>query len=288
MANELMVLHLKRILILFGQVSGLQINLDKSVGTLIGRHDDELEDRLTSIIGCGIQKLPWSYLGIPLCIAKPPRVAWTSLIAAVDKKLARWKSNFLSLGGRLVLLKATLSALPIHLMTIFRLPSWVIRKIDQIRRRFLWHGCVKVRGFVPIEWSIVTASLDEGGLGVLDLSTFNLALLGRQWWKVLGGEDEVWVKLVLHNYYRRRLICSGWHGQIRSCSVFWKQVMKAEPAFRSAIRWLPRDGSRTLTWYSNWEGTPLCDLFPHVFEVVQDQVCLLRDSIRLLEDGLRV
>ena len=74
-ASPLMVLRLKRILMLFGQVSCLQINLDKSVGTLIGRHDDELEDRLTSIIGCGIQKLPWSYLGIPLCIAKPPRVA---------------------------------------------------------------------------------------------------------------------------------------------------------------------------------------------------------------------
>ena len=119
----------------------------------------------------------------------------------------------------------------------------------------------------------------------MDIGLFNLALLGRQWSKVLNGSSAAWVELILHNYYRYRLIYSGWHGKIRRCLVFWKQVLKAEAVFRSGIRWCPVDGSRTMTWFSNWCGTPLCYQFPRLFSVIHNQVCLLRDSIVVSPDG---
>jgi hypothetical protein len=41
-------------------------------------------------------------------------------------------------GFRLQLLKSVLSSLPIYYMTSFALPKWVLNRIDQIRRSFLW------------------------------------------------------------------------------------------------------------------------------------------------------
>ena len=58
----------------------------------------------------------------------------------MENKLSTWKANLLSIGGRVTLINATLSAMPISFMSTFMLPKWLIRKIDKIRRKFLWHG----------------------------------------------------------------------------------------------------------------------------------------------------
>lgn len=36
------------------------------------------------------------------------------------------------------LARSVLSAIPVYFMASFRLPAWVIKRIDQIRRRFIW------------------------------------------------------------------------------------------------------------------------------------------------------
>lgn len=38
------------------------------------------------------------------------------------------------------MLNAVLSALPTYFMMVFKLPKWVIKQIDKIKRKFLWHG----------------------------------------------------------------------------------------------------------------------------------------------------
>lgn len=38
------------------------------------------------------------------------------------------------------MVNSVLTALPTYWMSIFRLPAWVIKKIDQLRRDFLWTG----------------------------------------------------------------------------------------------------------------------------------------------------
>lgn len=60
------------------------------------------------------------------------------LIAKIQKKLAVWKGNFLSIGGRLIMLNAVVSALPLYYLSIYRIPKWALNKIDQIRRGILW------------------------------------------------------------------------------------------------------------------------------------------------------
>lgn len=58
----------------------------------------------------------------------------------IEKKLAMWKSNTLSLGGRLILLNSVLTAMPLYLLAMYKASKYVIRKIDKVRSKFLWQG----------------------------------------------------------------------------------------------------------------------------------------------------
>jgi hypothetical protein len=52
-------------------------------------------------------------------------------------------AKFLSSGGRLVLLNSVLSSLPIYMMSFFKIPADVLKKLNAIRSRFFWQEVVK-------------------------------------------------------------------------------------------------------------------------------------------------
>lgn len=58
----------------------------------------------------------------------------------MSKRLARWKSQYLSLGGMLVMINSVLDARPTYLMFLFPLPSSVEERLDCLRSNFLWQG----------------------------------------------------------------------------------------------------------------------------------------------------
>jgi hypothetical protein len=60
-----------------------------------------------------------------------------------QKKLSCWKAKYLSYGGRLVLLNAVLSSLPMFMMSFFEIPKRVLKKLDHFRSRFFWQGSNK-------------------------------------------------------------------------------------------------------------------------------------------------
>lgn len=95
---------------------------------------------------------------MPLSNKKLKKDHYLPLIQKIANKLTTWKANLLSIGGRMVLLNATLTAMPIYYMQTFLLPKWVIETIDKIRKRFLWHGHNGQEGryMSLVAWEIVT------------------------------------------------------------------------------------------------------------------------------------
>jgi hypothetical protein len=105
------------------------------------------------------------------------------LIDKVARKLPKWKGKLLNKSGRLTLVNSVLSSTVIYYMTAFPLSKWTIRKIDKIRRHFLWQGSDETwRGHCLVNWKRVQRPQKLGGLGILDLSRFNTALRLRWKW----------------------------------------------------------------------------------------------------------
>lgn len=83
---------------------------------------------------------PIKYLGMPVSVDKLKVADWTLLEEKMEKKLAGWKGGALSIGGRVTLLNACLTATSVYHMSMNLLPKSNLIKLDKIRRRFLWRG----------------------------------------------------------------------------------------------------------------------------------------------------
>ena len=63
---------------------------------------------------------------------------WNPILERMEKKLSGWKRLYLSKGGRLTLLKSTLSSLPTYYLSLFTIPVAVADRLVHIQRNFLW------------------------------------------------------------------------------------------------------------------------------------------------------
>jgi hypothetical protein len=68
------------------------------------------------------------------------------LLDKVAVKLLVWKGKLVDKSGRLTLVNPVLSAILVHFITVFPLKKWEIKKLDKIRRPFLWRGSKNANG----------------------------------------------------------------------------------------------------------------------------------------------
>ncbi|RVW31716.1 LINE-1 reverse transcriptase-like [Vitis vinifera] len=135
--------HLSWILFWFEAASGLRINLAKSeiipVGEVVGMEELAIE------LGCKVGSLPSQYLGLPLRVLNRAPYMWDGMEERVRRRLALWKRQYISKGGRVTLIKSTLASMPIYQMSIFRMPKMVARRLEKGKGTFcgeedIWRG----------------------------------------------------------------------------------------------------------------------------------------------------
>jgi hypothetical protein len=119
------VSYICRVLTCFEAVTSVRMNMSKS----------EMVPNLSSladILSCCIGTLPMTYLGMPLGSSFKVLGVWNPIIEKVERRLAGWKKLHLSKGGRLMLLKSTLSSLLTYFMSLFKIPVSVAKWIEQL------------------------------------------------------------------------------------------------------------------------------------------------------------
>ena len=112
--------YLRYVFTWFEVVSGLRVNLQKSEMVLVGDVPN-LED-LADVLGCKLSALPMTYLGLPLGAKFNSKQIWNTIIEKMECRLGGWKRLYLSKGGKLTLLKSTLSNLPTYFLSLFHIP----------------------------------------------------------------------------------------------------------------------------------------------------------------------
>jgi hypothetical protein len=107
---------------------------------------------------------------------------------------------FLLKGGRLTLIKGTLSNLPTYLLSLFLIPSSVANRLEKLQRNFIWGGTNEATKFHLVKWSLVCSPVKDGGLGIRNLHRFNQALLGKWLWRYATKRKAYWRKVVEIKY----------------------------------------------------------------------------------------
>ncbi|RVW45101.1 putative ribonuclease H protein [Vitis vinifera] len=155
--------YLSWLLMWFEACSGLRINLEKSEMIPVGRVLNI--EGLALELRCKVGGIPSSYLGMPLGAAFNSLAVWDGVEERFRRRLAMWKRQYISKGGRLTLIRSTMSSMPIYLMSLFHLPRKVRLRLEKIQRDFLWGGGTLAHKPHLVKWNLVCLEERKGGLG---------------------------------------------------------------------------------------------------------------------------
>lgn len=245
------ILTLKCILRCFELTSGLKVNFAKS--KLAGVSITATEtNRFAALLHCRVMELPFVYLGLPIGGSPRRLTFWEPVIQKLRKRLSSWKSKNLSFGGRVCLVKSVLSALPLYFISCYRMPKGVIKKCNQIMMRFLWGGSEEDRKIAWVSWAQLCKTKAEGGLGIKDLDSFNVALLGKWRWRLLQNQNLLWCRVLLAKYGPgSKSKKSSWWVDLYACCG----ENSLGNWFDNGICRRIGEGDDTSFWEDNWHGT---------------------------------
>jgi hypothetical protein len=166
-------------------------------------------------------------------------------VAKFEKKIGLWCNKWLSLGGRLILVKAVLESLAVFWMSLEVIPKSILNKLCSLSYAFLWSGHKEKFQFHLCRWDLLARPKICGGWGLKNLPLFNSALIANTYWRALT-HGSIWNKILLGKYLGNSLI-STWlrksSHKHRKASSFWNGWIKNLFVILHWIRWLPGNGN---------------------------------------------
>ncbi|WKA02253.1 hypothetical protein VitviT2T_020466 [Vitis vinifera] len=269
-ANKEHLSHLSWVLFWFEAASGLKINLSKSEIIPVGEVDDIEE--LAAEVGCRVGSLPSQYLGLPLGAPNRASSMWDGVEERVRRRLALWKRQYISKGGRITLIKSTMASIPIYQMSLFRMPNIVVRRLEKLQRDFLWGGGNMERKAHLVKWEIVCGDKGRGGLGLRRLGLMNKALLGKWIWRYACERENLWKQVIWAKYGQEEY---GWRSKKPNGAFgvgVWKEIMKENEWCWDSLELRVGKGNKIRFWTDVWcAGTALSQSFPHLFALAVDR-----------------
>jgi hypothetical protein len=251
----------KEILRIFWAASGLVTNIRKSSVTPIRCQDQDLQI-VQDTLPCSIVNFPCRYLGFPLSVRKLSKNDFQLLIDKIAHYLPGWKAGLMHSAGRVALIRAVLTAVPIHHFIVVKCPKWVHKVVNKIIRAFLWKGRKVVQGgHCLVGWQRVCRPRDLGGLGILNLEVLSWALQIRWLWMRKIQPDRPWTDMEIQV-----------HANVSAL-------------FSVSVVSLLGDGKSTNFWTDRWlQGKTIQDLAPALHAAVPKSIAKKRTVQEALED----
>lgn len=123
------------------------------------------------------------YLGLPNCLGMKKSIIMGYLKAKVQNRVQSWDGKLLNKGGK---------EIPNYAMCVFLLPLEMCRDMEQIMCKFWWRlNSKKVKGIHWMSWDRMCKPKKDGGLGFRHVHDFNVALLGKQGWRLITNPESL-------------------------------------------------------------------------------------------------
>ncbi|KAA3469415.1 reverse transcriptase [Gossypium australe] len=121
----------------------------------------------------------------------------------------------------------------------------ITKRINSWSKRFLSYGGKEI--FIK---SVLQAIPAYGGLGFRDLRLFNVALLGRQVWRLLTYKDTLCYKVLSSKYFPNGDV---FHPiKVNRPSFTWQSISKAASTLYEGFGWCVGNGRNIDLWKDHW------------------------------------
>ncbi|XP_074288312.1 uncharacterized protein LOC141613473 [Silene latifolia] len=200
-ATEVEANRVKDILSSYEKASGQMVSLEKTTISFSRGLSEERKRNIADGLGVRMVSVHDKYLGLPTVIGQSKSALMRIVRDKLQKKLQGWRGLLLSKAGREVLIKAVAQSIPTYAMSVFKFPKTFCEEIRSLVSRFWW-GATEGKKRIPwIAWSKLCKPKNRGGLGFLELHSFNLALLGKQSWRLLTERDSLMTRVLRGKYF---------------------------------------------------------------------------------------
>lgn len=267
-ADREQVLYLNLTLLIFEAVSGLHINMLKSV--IYPVNEVQNIEEQAGILGCNTGTFPTTYLGLPLGAKYKAEGIWSRVIEKFEKRLASWQMQYLSMGGRLTLINSVLDNIPTYSMSLYPITSKALKQLDKIQRNFLWEGNISSHKFHLVKWDKVLLPKSLGGLDIRDLALHNQCLLMKWLWRYTCADQCLWKDVIIAKHEA----LNHWYSKVSTEPYgvgCWKSISKLWEMFSQHKHLVVGNRQHISFWRDKWLGnTPLGVSYHNIFRIANE------------------
>jgi hypothetical protein len=196
----------------------------------------------------------------------------------IKKGTDGWMGNALSIGGTVTKIDACLSNSVVYQMSLRLLHKTNIDQIEKPIRAFLWASTRHKRKYYLVSWKIICKPKIKGGLGIKNLTKFNISLICKWWWKLENVEDP-WKKFMWRKYLENSTVFSVGHKQ--KDSVLWADMLHVKEIYLCGRKMQVGNGVRTHFWGDCWcDSISLKQKFPPLYEISNEQNITVAQAAR--------
>ena len=168
----------------------------------------------------------------------------------VWKKLQGWKGMLLSRAGKEILIKVVAQSIPTYTMSVFLLPLKLCDELNSLCAKFWWGQVGNERKIHWKSWDKLSTSKKEGGMGFQDLRAFNLAMLDKQGWRMIQGNESLLHKCFKARYFPQSSFLDA--KESSGCSYVWRSLVAALPILKASHCWRIGNGSSIRVLGDRW------------------------------------
>ncbi|XP_027167252.1 uncharacterized protein LOC113767379 [Coffea eugenioides] len=238
--------NLLRFLTLYQNGAGQRINKQKSFFIASKRCGAGQIRQIQHLTGFRHGSFPFSYLGCNLYAGHRKKEYFHFLIEKFVAKLAGWQKKLLTQGGRLILIKHVLSAIPLHVLAVMDPPKAVIHSLERLMARFFWgqsefgpkhHWC---------SWKNLCYPTAEDGLGLRCFEDIQGAFSCKLWWRYCNSKS-LWADFMRSRY-------SVHSGAQQAASRVWRRMLAVRDTVDQFTQVIKLDDTVRRAWVLTASG----------------------------------
>ncbi|XP_019153861.1 PREDICTED: uncharacterized protein LOC109150406 [Ipomoea nil] len=241
--------EIKKCLSVYEDLSGQAVNYHKS--SICYSKNTSMTDRENVAEILGVTQAPnfGKYLGLPSFVGRHKKAVFAYIEDKIRQRIGSWNKRLLTQAGKEIRLKTVAQSMPTFSMSVFLLHISVCTAIERTMNRYWWDSGTDKRIHWKA-WDKLCIPKKYGGLGFKDLRAFNLAMLGKQAWRMLTKPESIVARVYKARYFPKG---SFFDAQIGNNPSFcWRSIMAAKSIVCSGVRRRIGNGESTLIWAHPW------------------------------------
>lgn len=243
--------HVRELLKKFERASGQQVNLQKSSIFFSTNTDAPTKMHVMNLLQMLEADRNSLYLGLPSMMGRNKRALLGYLKEKARKRMFGWEGKLLSKAGKEVLIKTVVQSLPSFAMSVFLLPLEISRDIERLMNSFWWKGSNSSnKGIHWLAWDRLCKHKTMGGRGFRSLRDFNLAMLGKQGWRLTSHPNSLVARIFKARYYPNGSYTTASMGN--NPSFVWRSIWAAQELIKNGSRWKVGSGRNIKIWEDPW------------------------------------